>query len=165
MSGWWSSTSARSATRLTKPIAARKSGKRNFFSIVFPLSCHPASTGSRREISSGESSAAIVAPSYRGALAATRRGGSAARRPRERFRADPSLPLTDGLSRLDRRLAGVVPTLDAVGHHAHVGVASFGRPPGGLVRGHSMCVRAVENELGILRRRKILGDVEALGRG
>jgi hypothetical protein len=62
------------------------------------------------------------------------------------------------------RLAGILPTYDAIDHDAHVLVARFDRPPGGFMRGNSMRVGAVENQLGVLVSRQFARDAEAIGR-
>src|SRR5579885_6047 len=58
-----------------------------------------------------------------------------------------------------RRLARRTPSGNSVRHHAHVRVAGFDRPTGGLVRSHSMLVMAVENQLRVLVGRQFLGYV------
>jgi hypothetical protein len=48
--------------------------------------------------------------------------------------------------RIIDRLARMLPTFDAVAHHADVGVSGFDRPPGGFMRSVSMQVGAIENQ-------------------
>jgi hypothetical protein len=50
------------------------------------------------------------------------------------------------------RLAGVGPAEDSVFHHRDVRVTGIDRPPGGVVRGHSMQVCAIKDQ-----RRALVG--------
>src|ERR1700685_1937454 len=61
--------------------------------------------------------------------------------------------------RVVHRLAGLLPTFDAVAHHAHVCVSRCYRPPGGFMRRSSMQVGAVEDELRVFGRRQFFRDV------
>src|SRR5215469_6285194 len=61
--------------------------------------------------------------------------------------------------------ARLLPALDTVGHHFDVGVAGVDRPPGGLVRRHSMTVSTVEDEQRAFVGRKLLGDVVGIVAG
>ena len=61
--------------------------------------------------------------------------------------------------RIIDRLAGFLPTLDAVAHHAYVGVSCSNRPPGGFMRRRSMQVGAVKNQLRTFAGRQFFRDI------
>src|SRR5208282_2047731 len=56
-------------------------------------------------------------------------------------------------------LARAAPSGNSVRHHAHIRVARLDRPPGGLMRSHSMQVMAVEYDLAVLVRRQYQRNV------
>src|SRR5713101_893326 len=61
--------------------------------------------------------------------------------------------------RIINRFARMPPTLDAVAHHADVGVSGCNRPPGGFMRSVSMQVGAVENQFRVLLGGQLLRNV------
>ena len=61
--------------------------------------------------------------------------------------------------RIIDRLARMLPTVDAVAHHADVGVSGCNRPPGGFMRSVSMQVGAVEDKFRALLGGQLVRDV------